>query len=176
MSDSSLSKPSEGNVDSSPDRPSRFNALGVVAVILAVLAIALAGWTLYRVDFAKEDGYDSVQRADAKVKICKAMDVVRRGVSLNTNLAPAGGPDDVTGAQAVAANARVSVYDGGQYLLARLDPATPEDLAERVRQFANDLMDIGAHMTAGQPNDNPEQAARLKQADEANTAITELCK
>ena len=114
-----------------------FNALGVVTLILSIAAVALAGWTLYRVDFAKEDGYDAVQRADAKVKICAAMDVVRRGVSVNTNLAPAGGPADVTGSQAVAANARVSLYDGGQYLLAKLDPATPTDLADdgpRLRQ------------------------------------------
>ncbi|MGV0792241.1 hypothetical protein [Mycolicibacterium sp. XJ1819] len=160
----------------SDDEPRRVNALGIVTLILSIAAVALAGWTLYRVDFAKEDGYDAIQRAEAKVQICKAMDVVRRGVSLNTNLAPAGGPEDVTGAQAVAANARVSLYDGGQYLLARLDPATPEDLANKVEQFANDLMDIGAHATAGAPNEEPEQAARLKQADETNSAITELCK
>ena len=160
--------------DDEPRR--RFNLLGVITLILSIAAVALAGWTLYRVDFAKEDGYDSIQRADAKVKVCAAMDVVRRGVSLNTNLAPAGGPNDVTGSQAVAANARVSLYDGGQYLMARLDPATPDDLATKVRDFANDLMDIGANATAGAPNEDPDQAARLKEADEANTAITELCK
>jgi hypothetical protein len=157
--------------------PRRFNALGVVTLILSIAAVALAGWTLYRVDFAKaEGGYDAIQRADAKVKICGAMDVVRKGVSINTNLAPAGGPGDITGSQAVAANARVSLYDGGQYLLARLDPATPEDLANKVRSFANALMDIGANATAGSTNDNPDQAKRLKDADADNTAITELCK
>jgi hypothetical protein len=35
--------------------------------------------------------------ADAKQKICAATNLVRRGVSLNTNLQPAGGPGDVTG-------------------------------------------------------------------------------
>lgn len=162
--------------DYDDDEPRRFNALGIVTLLLSIAAVALAGWTLYRVDFAKEDGYDSIQRADAKVKICTAMDVVRRGVSLNTNLTPAGGPSDVTGSQAVAANARVSLYDGGQYLMARLDPATPPDLADKVRDFANNLMDIGANATAGQTNEDPEQAARLKDADADNTAITELCK
>jgi len=159
------------------DEPRRFHPLGIVTLILSIAAIALAGWTLYRVDFAKEDdGYDAIQRAEAKVKICTAMDVVRKGVSLNTNLQPAGGPDDVTGSQAVAANARVSLYDGGQYLLARLDPATPPELADKVRDFADNLMDIGAHATAGITNDDPDQAARLKDADADNTAITELCK
>jgi hypothetical protein len=158
------------------DVPRRFNALGVLTLILSIAAVALAGWTLYRVDFAKEGGYDAIQRADAKVKICGAMEVVRKGVSLNTNLAPEGGPADITGSQAVAANARVSLYDGGQYLLARLDPATPEDLASKVRDFADNLMDIGAHATAGATNEDPEQATRLKDADADNTAITELCK
>ncbi|MDT5016187.1 MAG: hypothetical protein QOD39_2347 [Mycobacterium sp.] len=160
----------------SDDEPRRFNPLGFITLILSIAAIALAGWTLYRVDFAKEDGYDAIQRADAKVKICAAVEVVRRGVSLNTNLAPVGGPSDVTGSQAVAANARVSLYDGGQYLMAKLDPATPDDLAGKVREFANDLMDIGANATAGAPNEDPDQAKRLKDADAANTAITELCK
>jgi hypothetical protein len=160
--------------DDEPRR--RFSALGIVTLILSIAAVALAGWTLYRVDYAKEDGYDAIQRADAKVKICGAMDVVRKGVSLNTNLAPAGGPGDVTGSQAVAANARVSLYDGGQYLMARLDPATPPDLANKVRDFANNLMDIGANATAGATNEDPDQAKRLKDADADNTAITELCK
>lgn len=158
------------------DEPRRFNPLGIITLILSIAAVALAGWTLYRVDFAKEDGYDAIQRADAKVKICSTMDVVRRGVSLNTNLAPAGGPNDVTGSQAVAANARVSLYDGGQYLMARLDPATPTDLATKVREFADNLMDIGANATAGATNEDPDQASRLKDADAANSAITELCK
>jgi len=158
------------------DEPRRFNALGVLTLILSIGAVALAGWTLYRVDYAKEDGYDAIQRADAKVKICAAMETVRKGVSLNTNLAPAGGPQDVTGSQAVAANARVSLYDGGQYLIAKLDPATPEDLAGKVREFANQLMDIGANATAGVPNEDPAQAKRLQDADATNTAITELCK
>jgi hypothetical protein len=162
--------------DYDDDGPRRFNALGIVTLILSIAAVALAGWTLYRVDFAKEQGYDSIQRADAKVKICAAVDVVRKGVSLNTNLAPLGGPGDVTGSQAVAANARVSLYDGGQYLMARLDPATPTDLANKVRDFANNLMDIGANATAGATNDDAEQAKRLKDADADNTAITELCK
>ncbi len=76
----------------------------------------------------------------------------------------------------MAANARVSLYDGGQYLMARLDPATPEHLAETVRDFANNLMDIGANATAGASNDDPAQAERLKKADAANDTLTELCK
>jgi hypothetical protein len=45
-----------------------------------------------------------------------------------------------------------------------------------VRDFADNLMDIGANATAGATNDDAEQAKRLKDADADNTAITELCK
>jgi hypothetical protein len=148
--------------------------MAVISLIVALGALALAGWTLYRWE-ASEPSYSETQRADAKVKICNAMDLVRRGVSLNTNLRPAGGPEDITGAQAIAANSRVSLYDGGQYLLARLDPATPPDLADPVRNFANNLMDIGAAATAGALNSDPDQAARLRDVDAANATITKLC-
>ncbi|KUI11984.1 hypothetical protein AU193_02430 [Mycobacterium sp. GA-1285] len=152
----------------------RLTLLVVVSLVVAVVALALAGWTLYKT--SQDPEYDSTQVADAKAKICGAADVVRKGITLNTNMQPAGGPRDVTGAQAVAANARISLYDGGQYLLDRLDPATPVVLAEKVRQFANNLMDIGANATAGVPNDDPAQAKRLTDADAENKSITELCK
>jgi hypothetical protein len=151
----------------------------IATLVLAIVAVALSGWTLYRLSregTTSAPVFTGAQRADAKQQICIAADVVRKGVSLNTNLQPPGGPQDVTGSLAVAANARISLYDGGQFLLARLDPATPPDLADAVKKFANDLLDIGAAATAGAQNSEPEQAARLKAADEANTTITQLCK
>lgn len=150
-----------------------------VTLVVAIAAAALSGWLLYRVTqegTPNSPNYSGAQRADAKTKICAAADVVRKGVSLNTNLQVPGGPQDVTGTLAVAANARISLYDGGQYLLARLDPATPPELADAVKKFGNLLMDIGASATAGSQNSEPEQAARLKDADAANATITELCK
>lgn len=178
MSDRS---PSESSIDHrNSNRANRAGPIAVVALLVAIAALALAGWTLYRSvnnsDDKAEPSYSDTQRAEAKVKICTAVDVVRRGVSLNTNLQPAGGPEDVTGSLAVAANARVALYNGGQYLLARLDPATPTDLADAVRKFANSLMDIGAAATAGAQNADPAQAARLRDADSANATVVELCK
>ncbi|KUI34057.1 hypothetical protein AU197_05445 [Mycobacterium sp. IS-1590] len=157
------------------DSSRRLALLVVVSLVVAVVAVALAGWALFRTS-ASEPEYDSTQVADAKTRVCSAADVVRKGITLNTNMQPEGGPQDVTGAQAVAANARISLYDGGQYLLERLDPATPVVLAEKVEQFANNLMDIGANATAGVPNDDPAQAKRLTDADAENKSITELCK
>ncbi|WP_264067649.1 hypothetical protein [Mycolicibacterium komossense] len=156
-------------------------ALIVVAVI-AVVAVGLAAWALVRPAKTSSSAdsatptYTDAQRADSKAKICTAFNTVRTGVSQNTNLVPPGGPDDVTGALAVAANARLSLYDGGQYLLARLDPSTAPELADAVRAFGNTLMDIGAASTAGAQNSDPQQAGRLRDADAANTTITNLCK
>jgi hypothetical protein len=153
----------------------RLVVLTIISLVVAVAALGVAAWSLYRSDPANAE-YSAEQTADAKDKACAAVEVVRRGVSLNTNLMPAGGAADITGAQAVAANARVSLNDGGQYLIARLDPATPEDLATKVRTFADDLMDIGANATAGVTNDDPAQAERLKSADDVNASLEELCK
>jgi hypothetical protein len=151
----------------------------IVTLVVAVLALALSSWLLIRL--AQEGtpdspNYSGAQRTDAKQRACAATDLVRKGVSLNTNLQAPGGPEDVTGTLAVAANARISLYDGGQYLLARTDPATPPELADAVKKFANLLMDIGASATSGVQNSEPDQAARLKEADALNGTITQLCK
>jgi hypothetical protein len=107
-----------------------------VTLVIALVAAVLSGWLLIRMmreGTPNSPNYSGAQRADAKQKICTATDVVRKGVSLNTNLQAPGGPEDVTGSLAVAANARISLYDGGQYLLTRLDPATPPDLTDTVK-------------------------------------------
>jgi hypothetical protein len=175
MPDSTSSEPFQGRRH--PDSGVSGRALSLITLLIAVVAVALAGWTLFRaMDSGSEASYSDSQRADAKVKICGSMDVVRRGVSLNTNLQPESGPGNVTGSLAVAANARLALFNGGEYLLARLDPATPTDLSDVIRKFANTLLDIGAAATAGAQNSEPAQAARLKDADSANLTITEFCK
>jgi hypothetical protein len=84
-------------------------------------------------------------------------------------------PIAVAGVLAVAANIRIAESNGGQYLLSRLDPATPKDLADAIRGFANDLLDIGAAQTAGALTTDPDQAANLRSAEQANTQIAKMC-
>jgi hypothetical protein len=146
-----------------------------ITAIIAVTALSLAGWALLRPGAGSEGDYSDTQRADAKAKTCAAFDLVRRGVKVNTSIPVPGGPEDVVGTLAVGANARISAYVGGLYLLDRLDPATPKDLADEARGFANLLTDIGATATAGASDADPDQAARLKSADAANTKLGELC-
>jgi hypothetical protein len=161
----------------SPDRPRRGGVVAVIAVILAIAALGLAAWAAFRPAPAPAAAvYTATQQADAKTAVCKASDLVRSGVSLNTNLPVPGGEADVTGSLAVAANARLSLSGGGRYLLDRIDPATPTDLAASARQFANTLMDIAAAAIAGAQNTDPDQAARLRDADAANVEIVAACK
>lgn len=145
------------------------------AVAVAVLSLGVAVFALLR-GAPDEPQYTEDQRSGAKAEICAAFETVSTGVAMNTNLAPPGGSDDIGGALAVAANARVALYDGGQYLLARLAPATPAELAGEIRDFGNQLMDIGAAATAGVPNNDPVQAGRLMKAEAASTAIAGLCR
>jgi hypothetical protein len=174
MSDTPEPEP-ESAPPSSHAAPARDRQRVVLAAIgaIAVVALGLSLWAVLRPYL--EDRHSDGERAEAKANACEAFDVVRRGVQINTNMEAPGGPQDVTGSLAVAANARVALYDGGGYLLDRLEPATPEDLADPIRKFANALMDIGAAATAGAQNTDPDQAARLREADETVGTITEKC-
>jgi hypothetical protein len=155
-----------------------------LALVIALIAVGLAAWVLIKESTSSQSDQSqepaSVFTDDAadnpKGTICEAFNVVRTGVQTNTNLQPPGGPEDVTGSMAVAANARLSLVEGGQYLLARLQPDTSQDLTDAIRTFANQLMDIGAHSIAGVPNSDPAQSARLKEADASSAEIADLCK
>ena len=96
----------------------------MVALVVALVAAGLAVWALVKgpSDSDSASVFTGTKTDDPKGSICEAFNVIRNGVQINTNLQPPGGPEDVTGSMAVAANARVSLYDGGQYLLARLQP------------------------------------------------------
>ena len=51
----------------------------------------------------------------------------------------------------MAANARLAMFGGGSYLLAHIDPATPDDLAAAAKSFANGLQDIAVYALAECP-------------------------
>ncbi|MGV0644964.1 hypothetical protein [Mycolicibacterium sp. XJ879] len=157
---------------------SRSFIVSVAALVVALVAGGLAVWALMKEPEQPPQStslFAGTPTDDPKASICQTFAVVRNGVQINTNLEPPGGPEDVTGSLAVAANARLALYDGGQYLLARLQPDTPQELADAVRTFANHLMDIGSRSTAGIPNTDPEQTARLQEADAASNKLIELC-
>lgn len=157
--------------------------MSTAALVLAVIAVCLAAYAAFKpteatpTDTANagESTDTAVPPEEAKATICSAVETVRKGVTLNTNLSVPGGPTDVAGNLAVAANARLSLSEGGQYLIARLAPSTPGELHDAVERFANVLMDIGANATAGLPISEPAQAARLRDADAISRSIDPLC-
>ncbi|TRW85412.1 hypothetical protein FK535_08380 [Mycolicibacterium sp. 018/SC-01/001] len=144
------------------------------ALVVAVLALALAAWGLFRPapsETANSSGTPS--SGDAKSEICQAFTTVRNAVSLQTN-ADLG--TDKVARQAVAANARLATLGGGEFLLSRLNPAVPGDLANAVRSFANDLTYIGMGQLAGAPGNDPTQTQRQQSAQDTATKIDTLCK
>lgn len=154
--------------------------VAIAALVAAVAALGIGVWALLRgadgsSQSQSQPSYTEEQRSAAKATTCEAFDTVRRGVSINTNRAAPGGEQDIVGQLAVAANARLSLLGGGQYLLAKLDPATPDELHDQVRDFAVSLMDIGAASTAGQSTSDPAQADRMRSADEMSQRIAEAC-
>ncbi|UXA17592.1 hypothetical protein [Mycobacterium sp. SMC-4] len=152
-------------------------------MVLAITAVALSVWAVIRSGSPSDPAatghtatqFDEAERSAATQRVCEAFETVRRGVSLNTNATAPGGAQDVAGGLAVAANARLALFGGGEYLLARIGPATPDDLAQASRNFAETLLDIGATSISGVPTTHPEQAERLRIAEEQSAAVAEQC-
>jgi hypothetical protein len=98
---------------------------------------------------------------------------VSKAVSLQTHADL--GPEPVALA-AVAANARLAMSEGATYLLGRIDPATPDDVADAARRFADDLHSIAIGALGGHSNTEPAQIALLKDAEKTSSQIDRLCK
>jgi len=154
--------------------------MGPAALVVAVIAIAVGVWALVRspaepaVNSQQSQQPGSAQTSDdAKGRVCAAFDIVRKAVSIQTNVDL--GPDPVA-REAVAANARLATLGGGDYLLSRLDPATPPELADAVRKFANNLQDIGMSQLVGVLNTDPALGAKLSEAQGASEQIAGMCK
>ena len=144
-----------------------------IALALAVISIGIAIWALVQGNQSNTPAPTSQQTADAKGRACTAYNAVRAAVSTQTHTDLGNDPVAV---EAVAADARLAMTAGASYLLASLDPATPGDLAAAIHSFANDLQDISMYAQAGMGNQDPAQAARLRDGDTANTHVAELCK
>lgn len=158
--------------------------LATIAMLVAIATLGASAWMWRNPTQAATAApteaaaptFSDTEKNDAKSKLCASFELVRAGVANSSALQAPGGEEDVSGALAVAANARLALYGGGQYLLARIEPAAPTDVADAVRKFGNTLMDIGAAAMAEVPKSDPGQDARLKEADTQNAAVEELCK
>ena len=141
-----------------------------VALVVAVVALALAIWGLFS---ESSNTPETALAGDPKTRVCTAFETVTKAVPLQTNNDLGPGP---VAQAAVAANARLALFGGGQYLLNSLDSATPEELADAVRSFATNLRDIGINALAGAKNSDPDQVIRMAQGDTTRLLIGDLCK
>ena len=155
-----------------PTRQPRSSAgwLAPVALVIALIAVGLAGWALFRPTPSNPAPAAAPQTGDPKTNACDAYRTVSAAVSLQTHVDPG------AEVQGVAANARLAMAGGATYLLAHLSPATPGDLADAIRSFATGLQDISMNALAGAPNTDAKQAERLSNAEKTNSTIAELCK
>jgi hypothetical protein len=151
----------------------------LVSLMISVVAIGLAitGWLrplpTDRVDGPPAPAYTEKQVTDAKTKVCAAYNEVHQAVLINTgrNLG-----DDPTSHLAVAANARISLFDGGQFLSAKLveEPATPPELASAMRALISAYEQLAIDYLANVPD------AELKPSEDnltrTGTAVYDICK
>ena len=172
---------SEDIPDPEPDRvergtrpANRLRWMAPAALLLAVIAVGLAVAALMRptTEPPVTAAAGGMSADDAQAQVCAAFDTVRKAVSVQTNTDL--GPDPVARA-AVAGNARLATVGGGSYLLSRLDPATPTELADAVRSFARVLQDVGMSQLVGTPNTDPALTTLMGEAQAASPKIAGIC-
>lgn len=161
-----------------PGPPAQSRWVSTAALVIALIAMGVATWMLARSPVEPsgtmaEPAANAEQSDAAKARVCDAFDIVRKAVSKQTNTDLGRDP---TAMEAVAANARLATLGGGDYLVSRLDPAAPAELAAAVRALANDFQDIGMNQLVGVPNSDPAVAALLGRAQAASDHIALMCR
>lgn len=116
--------------------------------------------------------YTDQQAADAKADICSTYAKVRQAVLLNTDRILG---DDPIAIFAVAANARIALFDGGTYLSTKLteEPATAPELAAAVRSLIDAYQRLTVDYLAEVPE--PDAHASLTAVDGASAKVAEMC-
>lgn len=174
-----MSMPPPPMVSARSSRLPTVAALASLVVALVAVGVAVAAWLRpipenNAVAPPVEPTYTEQQIADAKANVCEAYSTVHQAVLINTHRSnPV--PDDEIRALAAAANARLALYAGGDYLLDRLatNPATPDDLAMAIGSLANESKEIGIAFLADEPDSVQDRLRRTLDADVAT--IDRLC-
>ena len=138
-----------------------------VALLLAAVGTALSLWAL------KSGSDNAAGRLDGggKAGVCSAFATASNAITLQTN----GGTEQLP-EPLMAANSRQALLAGGEYLLARVDSSTPDDLAKAITAFANDVQTLGMNYLGGAVATDPGQADLIKRADAGMKSIADMCK
>ncbi|MDA2895133.1 hypothetical protein PDG61_29760 [Mycolicibacterium sp. BiH015] len=146
-----------------------------IALLLALIAVGLSVWALVSVPESVPTAQVAAAPAgsgDAKGRVCRAAHTVATAVQSQTNRSV--GPEPAA-VEAVAANARLAMVGGGEYLASQISADTPTELAEAARTFAGTLQMIGVNALAGVPNTDELQAGRIRDAEAARNELSRLC-
>jgi hypothetical protein len=161
-----------------PERPSRSPVIASLAIALLALGVAIGSWFRPMPDnkpppAPPPPSFTDQQIADAKAKVCATYEKVHQAVLVNTGRSGGSDPIALLG---VAANARIALYDGGQYLMKALaeQPATPPDLATAVRQLVDSYQQLAINYLAEAPQSEIDSS--LHAGDRPNATIYGICK
>ncbi|MFW0149232.1 hypothetical protein ACNUDN_05300 [Mycobacterium sp. smrl_JER01] len=164
----------EPHVSRVPQKVTRNRSpLTPVALLVALIAVGLAVWALLSVPEQQSVSATGAPLAgDAKDRVCTAAHTVAMAVQRQTN---ANIGEEPAAIEAVAANARLAMLGGGDYLLSQISSDTPQDLAEAARSFGNTLQQIGANALAGVSNEDELQAGRIISAESSRNKLSTIC-
>lgn len=161
-----------------PRRSPQLLVIASLAIALIALGVAIGSWLRPTSDSKPSPApsppsFTDKQVVDAKTKVCATYDKVHQGVLANTGRSGGSDPLALLG---VAANARIALYDGGQYLIKTLaeQPATPSDLATAVRQLVDSYQLLAVNYMAEVSQSEIDSA--LHSGDEPNATIQSICK
>ena len=147
--------------------------LAPLAVVISLIAAGLAAWALMKAPAANNASTLPGGDADPKATVCDAFQKVVKSVSLQTHTDLGQEPVPQL---AVAANARLALLGGGQYLMSRIPAGTPAELADAVRGFAANLEEIGMNYLAGVADNDQGQINLQADSQGVSAKIVGMCK
>ncbi|WP_163765218.1 hypothetical protein [Mycolicibacterium parafortuitum] len=164
----------ELKVSRTPQKVTRTTSpLTPIALLVALIAVGLAVWALLSIPEQQSvSATGAPLTGNAKERVCTAAHVVSMGVQLQTNANM--GPEPAA-VEAVAANARLAMLGGGEYLLGQISEDTPQELSDAARKFGTTLQLIGVNALAGATNDDELQAGRMREAEAAQKDLARIC-
>ncbi len=170
--------PSWPTSPSAPKRPSHALAIASFAIAIVALGFAIGSWFRPMPDnklppAPSPPAFTEQQTTEAKAKVCATYEKVHQAVLNNTGRS--GGTDPIA-LLGVAANARLALYDGGEYLLKVLaeQPATPPELSTAVRQLVDSYQQLAINYMA--EVSQSEIDSSLHAGDQPNATIYGICK
>lgn len=156
----------------------RWSALTALAIALVAIRLAIGAWFRPLPDNKPPSPppaqtFNGQEVADAKARVCGAYDRIHHAVLANTGRSGGTDPVSVLG---LAANARLALYDGGQYLLKSMAqaPATPADLVAATGALADAYQELAVDYMTEAPDAEIQRS--FQAVENAGSKVSGLCK